>query len=705
MSNHLLTAALAYAARGWRVHPLSPGKKIPATKHGCKDATTDAEQIKKWWATWPTANIGLATGGEFWVIDIDPAGMDWLEANDLPQTHEATTGRGGKHLLYRTPADRTIRNSAGQIAPGVDVRGVGGYIVAAPSISEHGQYHWIDCDGLVPDGAPSEAPIWLVDLAAKISAPAAQTGAKFKLPERITKGTQHMTLWRYACSLRASSMKIEEEIFNDVWDAAQRCEDIPPAANVRKIVASACKFNPGLSPEFAEKAMQKFLRTLPDGGGPQSMPETDLPAAPDDDGSANPKLSPNAMGDKILETHSFIDVGELLYEYQQTHWETIRGARLRSLAFQVDSHRWTSQKRRNEVASYIRDKVHTERQEWRQIAPHEVPVANGVVDIRSMSIRPHRKEDYLQACSPIEFHPDALASQLYRCLDTYFDGDPEREIKIDALQEFFGYCLMPHAKYKKALLCVGESDSGKSTIPFLLRELVGPQNIASVSVQDMDDPRKRSPLMGKLVNMLTELTSNAMIADGGFKALVSTEEPILFDLKYGAMVLDIPICKHVIVTNVLPTINDRSRGTFNRLLLIRFLNVISRVHQDRNIWAKLSREMPGILLWALEGAQRLYHRGGSFTAAGEAEVEEYRDKQDPLTGFLADECEVGPEERCFLPDLRAAYARWCGKPVEARHFATMIAQHGFQYSKEPARLGNRKHRVVFGVAVRTSEYQ
>lgn len=727
-TNHLLEAALSYARRGWRVHPLKPRDKTPISKNGCKDATLDEAQIKKWWATFPNANIGLATGQDFFVIDIDPDGMAWMEANDLPQTHEAITGRRGKHLLYRMP-DKPIGNSVSQLSKGVDVRGIGGYIVASPSetvicadcnrtIDKHssdcqksgktrpGTYTWIDCDGLVPDGPAAEAPPWLLDACVKLSTPASRSG-KFTLPDKIFHPFQHDTLFKYATSIRSSTMKTEDEIHEDVWAAAQRCEEIPPEKNVRAIVRSACKYPAGLSPEFAEKALKAFLRTLPqepERGGrteTQDEPEETGEYQPDeDDGSAQPKLHPNILGEKILKAHSIINVDTYLYEYRGTHWGLISAPRLKSLAMQFDSMQHTSQKRRGEIASYIFDRTHRSKQAWRQIHPYEVPVANGVVDIRSMSIRPHRKEDYLQACSPIEFYADALPSQLLSCLDTYFKNDPDREIKIDALQEFFGYCLMPHAKYKKALLCVGESDCGKSTIPFLLRELVGSENTCSVSVEDMDDPRKRAPLLGKLVNLLTELTSDAMIADGGFKTLVSTEEPIQFDPKYLPPVMDVPISKHVIVTNTLPTINDRSRGTFNRLLIISFKNVIARSAQDRDIWKKLAAELPGILLWALEGAQRLHHRGGLFTAAGDAEVEEYREQQDPLGGFISDECDLDPDFKCFLPDLRNRYAAWAGKQADARWFANSLRTRGFCVSKDPERIGTFKKRTVTGLNFR-----
>jgi putative DNA primase/helicase len=725
----LLEAALAYARRGWRVHPLKKLDKTPISKNGCKDATLDEQQIRKWWTTFPDANIGLATGYEFFVIDIDPDGLAWYEANDLPATNESVTGRNGRHLLYKM-ASTSISNSASLLSRGVDVRGVGGYIVAPPSQTmictgcgqtpdkhktgcekpgnKASQYHWIDCDGDVPEVECSDAPPWLLDACVKLSAPA-EGKPKFTLPERIMHPVQHHTLFKYACSIRSSTMKTEDEIYELVWKAAQTCEEIPPDSHVRKIVAGACKYPAGLSGEYAERAMNKFLKTIKGDYVSQSSPHTtqsDDPHADateneeDDDGSADPKLHPNKLAEKILKEFGIINVATNLYEYSDNYWQMINKSRLRALAMEFDSQAWTSQKRRGEVASYIEDITHRSTQEWRKLHQWEVPVANGVVDIRSMSLRPHRSEDYLQACSPVPFYSDALTSELPRCLDTYFRGDPDRDMKIDAIQEYFGYCLMPHARYKKALLCVGESDCGKSMISKIIRMLVGEKNTCSVSVEDMDDPRKRAPLLGKLVNLLTELTSSAMIADGGFKTLVSTEEPILFDPKNITPIMDVPICKHVIITNTLPTINDRSMGTYNRLLIIRFNYIIPIERQDRDLEDKLQRELPGILLWALEGAQRLFHNRGVFTAAGTDEVKQYRRQQDPISGFIADMCIVHADHKCHLPDLRDAFTKWLGKTEDPRKFADKIRAHGFVVTDNPQWIGSFKKRVVEGLSIR-----
>ena len=55
-------AAIEYAKKGFAVFPLKYRDKVPLTRNGCKDATTDAAQIKAWWQKYPNANIGLATG-------------------------------------------------------------------------------------------------------------------------------------------------------------------------------------------------------------------------------------------------------------------------------------------------------------------------------------------------------------------------------------------------------------------------------------------------------------------------------------------------------------------------------------------------------------------------------------------------------------------------------------------------------------------
>lgn len=182
MSNVLRDAALAYAATGWPVIPLKAGGKTPLTKHGYKDATTEADIIKKWWRKWPNANIGIVTTRASGICAIDcdvdketgELGEDTLvtlenENSHLPLHPVSRTPSGGLHHWLKYPDDgdfpRSIKPHAGIDFLGsriVDGDEIGGYIVAPPSARPDGEYEWI----VSPDKAPlPSAPAWVNILA------------------------------------------------------------------------------------------------------------------------------------------------------------------------------------------------------------------------------------------------------------------------------------------------------------------------------------------------------------------------------------------------------------------------------------------------------------------------------------------------------------------------------------------------------------
>src|SRR5947207_7653114 len=130
-SNPLLVAALDYAATyGWLVFPCRPRTKTPATQHGLKDATVDIGLIEGWWRQWPDANVAIATGkpSRLVVVDVDVEGLGaWYALCDrytMPRTATVQTPSGGLHVYFSHDfSNGDIRNSAGTIAPGIDVRG------------------------------------------------------------------------------------------------------------------------------------------------------------------------------------------------------------------------------------------------------------------------------------------------------------------------------------------------------------------------------------------------------------------------------------------------------------------------------------------------------------------------------------------------------------------------------------------------------
>jgi hypothetical protein len=172
-ANPLLSAALDYAALGYPVFPCVPGgKKPPKGSHGFKDATMDPNQIRRWWTTTPAANIGLSTQGLV-TVDIDGADNPWRGGAGLDAGPMSITPRGGVHLIFSQPAGHDWRNTESQLAPKVDTRANGGYIVASPSTVGERAYRWER--PLCRRKDLPEPPQWLIEQLDALEKPKAST--------------------------------------------------------------------------------------------------------------------------------------------------------------------------------------------------------------------------------------------------------------------------------------------------------------------------------------------------------------------------------------------------------------------------------------------------------------------------------------------------------------------------------------------------
>lgn len=141
-----LESALQLAALGYRVFPLEPNGKRPVIKGWPDLASTDEAAIRRWWADWPDANIGVATGRGLLVLDCDckptpgqtkpRPGLESLAVLDmmgLPGSMRVSTPSGGVHVYLACSGPRA--NSVDELRdyPGIDVRADGGYVVAPGS--------------------------------------------------------------------------------------------------------------------------------------------------------------------------------------------------------------------------------------------------------------------------------------------------------------------------------------------------------------------------------------------------------------------------------------------------------------------------------------------------------------------------------------------------------------------------------------------
>jgi putative DNA primase/helicase len=254
-------AALAAAKHGYHVFPLwgivhghcacpkgracpRPGKH-PRLADWQDAATTDLDQIVRWWRTTPLSNVAIACGkSRIFIVDIDPERGGEEEFRDLiaaygqiPATVEAITGSGGRHLYFRSPGG--ISNHSPFNA--IDIRGNGGYVVAPGSLHASGdEYHWEVSSH--PDDVPiALPPPWLLDLLTRQPAKAA-TAPPF--PERIPEGRRHHWLVSLAGTLRRRGASAEElfaclAVFNH-----SRCDPPLSDAELRTIATSMVRYSP-----------------------------------------------------------------------------------------------------------------------------------------------------------------------------------------------------------------------------------------------------------------------------------------------------------------------------------------------------------------------------------------------------------------------------------------------------------------------------
>ena len=157
-NKNILQAALDYQSKGFSIIPVGSDKKplIKWKEHQNKKASP--AEIEGWFKKYPFMNIAIITGKISGVVavDIEKGGS----SEGYPPTVTAKSGGGGIHLFYKHPSYEVPNNA--RIRELTDIRGDGGYILLAPSVSDKGEYKWI----ISPDDSDfSEWPVWITKTA------------------------------------------------------------------------------------------------------------------------------------------------------------------------------------------------------------------------------------------------------------------------------------------------------------------------------------------------------------------------------------------------------------------------------------------------------------------------------------------------------------------------------------------------------------
>jgi P4 family phage/plasmid primase-like protien len=231
---------------------------------------------------------------------------------------------------------------------------------------------------------------------------------------------------------------------------------------------------------------------------------------------------------------------------------------------------------------------------------------------------------------------------LGRLLGGIFAGDDDADDKTRLLAEVAGSAALGYATkllQPRAVILKGETaENGKSQVLDLIRGMLPPSAIASVTAARMGDERHIIGLVGKLLNASDELSSAVAIASDTFKAIV-TGEPVQGRDVYKSRIEFRPQAQHLFATNTLPLFQGgMDRGVQRRLLVVAFNRVIPSEERVEAIGRRIGQEEPDLLLaWAVEGAARLIRQKGFTTpATSRTAMNDWLFGADPVLAWLAE---------------------------------------------------------------------
>jgi len=282
-------------------------------------------------------------------------------------------------------------------------------------------------------------------------------------------------------------------------------------------------------------------------------------------------------------------------------------------------------------------------------------VRNGLLDLRTRKLFPHTPRLFNLLALPYDFVPHIpYPARWSKFLNQLFADDQE---SIDLLQEWFGYILSGATDQHKILLLVGPPRSGKGTIARVLTALVGKENTAGPTLASLGTNFGMSPLLGKAVAIVSDARLGKENAFTVVERLlsISGEDSLTVDRKYREPWTGRLPTRFTVISNELPNLGDASGAVATRFLVLA-LRESWLGRENPALTAELLEELPGILVWALDGLDRLQIEGRFLepTTSRDA-VTALQDLTSPVGAFVREVCVRGAG---YEISCRRLYMRW-----------------------------------------------
>jgi putative DNA primase/helicase len=292
---------------------------------------------------------------------------------------------------------------------------------------------------------------------------------------------------------------------------------------------------------------------------------------------------------------------------------------------------------------------------------------NCILDTTQLKTLDHSPEILCTVRVPISLDENAKCPLWEQTLNEIL---PDQELQL-LMQEVFGYCLTADVSMQKAFLWLGYGSNGKSLVASVLESLVGVENVSSLQLHEFGARFQLSSVQGKLLNIAAEVEKKVSISDGILKAVI-TGDSVPLERKFHHPTKMRPFCKIIALANDFPQNSDSSHGFYRRWITVPFDRQFDENSQDKTLASRItSEELSGILLWALDGLDRLKkHQRFTEPQVCKDKLREFQTVCDPMISFKDDclnimtDCQTEGTLGEPAPDIYSKYTEWC---IDAGH--------------------------------------
>jgi putative DNA primase/helicase len=563
-----------------------------------------------------------------------------------------------------------------RVAPGLDVKATGGYVVAPPSLGPNGQpYEWI----VSPEEAElAESPGWLMDLLARERS----KGPALPVGERIPSGKRNDALTSLGGTMRRRGMG-EAEILAALQVAnEQRCQPPLEAEEVEKIAASVARYAPA----------DNVVRISVNGHG----------SAPPAQGY---NLTDLGNAERFVRDHGE-DV-RYCYPWRKwlvwtgTRWERDDTGKVYKLAKETvraiyrEASDAEDEDRRKALAKHAtQSEAEPKIRAMLELAKSEAPISpdtldadpwlfnttNGTIDLRTGALREHRREDLITKLAPVEYAPTATAPTWEAFLERVLPGEDLRTF----VQRAAGYSATGDTSEQCMFINHGTGANGKSTFQETISAALGDYAMRTptemlLAKRSDGVPNDVARLKGSRFVSASETEEGRRLAESRIKDLTGQDTITARFMRAEWFDFE-PVHKLWLSTNHKPEIRGTDAAIWRRIRLVPWTVSIPPAEQDRKHPEKLRAELPGVLAWIVQGCLEWRHKGLQAPEEVRRATVEYRAEMDVVGAFLAECCVLGSDQDVSAADLYKAYGEWCKDTGEAqvkqRRFGGQLTERG-----------------------------